>query len=220
MSNPSTRQPFLVVLYEQYLDHQDSTGFISKVAQTYTQGTLERLVENPYPQVRRAAVLALGFIGDYEANPVMGRALLDEDRTVRLLAENGIRNVWHRAADDADRQQLTIIARLNSAQHYNEAIQRANQLLKKTPGLAETWNQRAIALFARGKYGDAIRDCHEALEINPYHFAAAAGMGHAYLRLNNPVSALEAFRRALRLNPNLEGVRAQITRLTRLIEDK
>jgi tetratricopeptide (TPR) repeat protein len=220
VSSPSTRQPFLVVLYEQYLDHQDSAGFISKVAQTYTQGTLERLVDSRCPQVRRAAVLALGFIGDYEANPVMGRALLDEDRTVRLLAENGIRNVWHRAADDADRQQLTIIARLNSAQHYDEAIQRANQLLKKTPGLAETWNQRAIAYFARGKYGDAIRDCHEALEINPYHFAAAAGMGHAYLRLNNPVSALEAFRRALRLNPNLEGVRAQIARLTRLIEDK
>ncbi len=56
MSSPSPRQPFLVLLYEQYLENQDSAGFISKVAQTYTQGTLERLTECPHPQIRRAAV--------------------------------------------------------------------------------------------------------------------------------------------------------------------
>jgi cytochrome c-type biogenesis protein CcmH/NrfG len=43
-------------------------------------------------------------------------------------------------------------------------------------------------------------------------------MGHAYLRLKNRVSALESFRRALRLNPNLEDVRAQVARLARTIE--
>ena len=45
-------------------------------------------------------------------------------------------------------------------------------------------------------------------------------MGRAYLELSNPVSALECFRRALRLNPNLEGVRAQVVRLARLVEGK
>jgi hypothetical protein len=44
-------------------------------------------------------------------------------------------------------------------------------------------------------------------------------MGQAYLQLENPVSALECFRRALRLNPGLEGVRAQVVRLTRMVED-
>ena len=69
------------------------------------------------------------------------------------------------------------------------------------------------------QFADAIRDCHEALEINPYHFVAATLMGQAYLELENPVSALECFRRALRLNPDLEGVRAHINRLTRMVED-
>jgi cytochrome c-type biogenesis protein CcmH/NrfG len=44
-------------------------------------------------------------------------------------------------------------------------------------------------------------------------------MGQAYLQLENAASALECFRRALRLNPDLEGVRAQVVRLTRLVED-
>jgi tetratricopeptide (TPR) repeat protein len=212
--------PFLVLLYQQYLDDQDSADFITKVSRTYTQGTLERLSESSFPQVRRAAVLALGFLGDYETNAALGRALLDEDRTVRLLAENGIRNVWTRAGNDEQRQRLAVITRLNAAQHYQDAIDRAAQLIDAAPWFAEAWNQRAVARFAQGLYADSIRDCHQALEINPYHFAAAAGMGHAYLRLDNPVSALECFRRALRLNPNLEGVRSQIAQLTRLIEGK
>jgi cytochrome c-type biogenesis protein CcmH/NrfG len=44
-------------------------------------------------------------------------------------------------------------------------------------------------------------------------------MGQAYLQLENPVSALECFRRALRLNPDLERVRVQVVRLTRMVED-
>jgi cytochrome c-type biogenesis protein CcmH/NrfG len=44
-------------------------------------------------------------------------------------------------------------------------------------------------------------------------------MGQAYLELGNKLSALESFRRALRLNPDLEAVRAQVIRLKRLVED-
>ena len=85
---------------------------------------------------------------------------------------------------------------------------------------AEAWHQRAAAQFRLGCYVEAIRDCHQALEVNPYHFGAATTMGQAYLHLGNHVSALECFRRALRLNPNLEGVRAQINRLSKIVEDK
>jgi hypothetical protein len=39
------------------------------------------------------------------------------------------------------------------------------------------------------------------------------------LKLDNHVSALQSFRRALRLNPNLEGIRAQVVRLAKMVED-
>ena len=220
MSGDSRRIPLLCLFYQQYLDDQDSADFIGKVSQSYTPGTLERLAENESRQVRRSAILAIGFLGDYEVNHIMGRALHDEDRTVRMLAENGIRNVWARAGNEQQRQVLRVVVRLNSTRQFEEAARRATQLVEKAPGFAEAWNQRAIARFALGQPAESIRDCHQALEINPYHFAAASGMGQAYLQLGNQVSALESFRRALRLNPDLEGVRAQVTRLTRMIEDK
>lgn len=90
--------------------------------------------------------------------------------------------------------------------------------MESAPWFAEAWNQRAVARFALERYAEAIRDCNEALELNPYHFAAASGMGYAYLRLHNPSSALQCFRRAIGLNPSLERVRAEIQRLTRIIE--
>jgi tetratricopeptide (TPR) repeat protein len=217
-TNPA-RPPSLLVLYQRYLDQQDSARFSKRVSKCYTSGTLQRLARHSSREVRRAAVLALGFIGNYDANHALGCALLDDDRTVRMIAEDGIRAVWTRAGTEAERQELSAIVRLNAAQLHKEAARRATKLIERAPWFAEAWHQRAVAQFALGRLVESIRDCHQALEINPYHFVAATSMGQAYLELQNPVSALECFRRALRLNPDLEGVRVQVARLTRLVED-
>ncbi len=212
------RQPRLLTFYQDYLVRPDCSAFSSRVGDFYTPGSLQRLAGHPHREVRRAAVLALGCLGDYESNPTLGSALLDEDRTVRILAENSIRQVWTRVSGEMDRVQLDTIIRLNAARQFDKVIRMASDLIQRVPAFAEAWNQRAYAHHALGHYDQSVRDCHEALEINPYHFIAAVSMGRAYLELGNPVSALESFRRALRLNPDLEGVRVQTDRLAKLVE--
>jgi tetratricopeptide (TPR) repeat protein len=209
-----------VTLYRGYLDDQDSGGFVRRFSKHYSPGTLERLAEHHERQARRAAVLALGFVAGYEANHTLGRALLDDDRTVRLLADNAIRAVWARAGSESQRRCLGRIVRLNALRKFEAAVERATELIEEAPALAEAWNLRAIARSHLGRFPESIRDCHQALELNPYHFVAATNMGQAYLRLDNPISALQAFRRALRLNPDLEGVRVQVVRLARQVEGK
>ena len=218
MPDDNARTPLLLELYEQYLEGQDSAAFAQKASRSYNAGTLERLTSHHQAEVRRAAVLAVGLLGDYLSNACLGRALLDSDRCVRTLAESSIRAVWLRDGDEEDRRQLGVLVRLNAAQHYHEAISRAGELIDRCPWLAEAWHQRAVAHFNLRQFAEAIRDCHESLEINPYHFLAAASMGRAYLELQNPVSALESFRRALRLNADMEGVRSHVVRLARLVE--
>ena len=214
------RHPRLLVLYRRYLDDQDSTGFVRRLSKRYTVGTLERLAEHRVRQVRRAAVLALGHVGDYGVNQALGRALLDEDRTVRLLADNALRAIWPRAGGETQRRRLGRIIRLNASRQFEAALQCATELIEQAPSLAEAWNQRAIARFHLDQFSESIRDCHQALELNPYHFVAATSMGQAYLELDNPISALQSFRRALRVNPDLEAVRVQVVRLARLVEGK
>lgn len=219
MSRNLPRTALLAGYYEDYLKHQDTARFVAEVNLRYTQGTLQRLLEHPAFELRRAAAMALGFLGDYDSNAPLGKALNDPDPTVRLLAETSIRKVWLRYGTEAQQKQLSVIIRLNAARRYREAVLRADRLIEEVSGFAEAYNQRAVAYYGMGEHADAIQDCRMALELNPYHFAAAAGMGQAYLELRDHVAALDAFRRALKLNPDLQAVRMQVTRLERLIED-
>jgi tetratricopeptide (TPR) repeat protein len=220
MAKDSHRLPLLVGYYQQYLAQQDLPEFTRRVAEAYALATLERLASSNDRVTRRAAVLALGALGDYEANHILGRALTDTDRGVRSLTDTGIRAIWQRAGNIYQRAQLQIIIKLVVGQRHHEAIRRATELIEQAPWFAEAWHQRALSHYANGALEESARDCRQALEINPYHFAAAAGMGQCHLRMNSPLAALECFRRALRLNPGMEAVRAQVVQLQRTLRDR
>jgi len=213
------RTPVLVIYYNRYLTNQDCGLFVKRVSRRYSCGTLERLLSVGDHTTRRAAVFALSLLGDYESNSVLGRALVDRDRGVRSIAESGIRELWCRVGTHAEREILCRVVNLNDERRHEEAARLASDLIRSsTCDIAEAWCQRGVAHYHLGQYDAAIRDCHQALEINPYHFTAAAGMGQCYMLQDNPVAALEAFRRALRLNPGLEEVRAQVVRLQRSLK--
>lgn len=220
MDHTNSRTPLLQNLYHQYLDDENSAQFVRGVAERYTVSTLERLALFGSRIARRAAILSLGFIGNYESNNVLGLALHDSDRGVRLLAENGIREIWCRDGSDAQQQRISVIERLNGSRDFEQAEQLATELIDEAPWYAEAWNQRAIALYYQSKFEASANDCHQALELNPYHFGAAVGMAHCYLELSDAFAALECFRRALKLNPDLEGVRAQVQYLERSLEEQ
>jgi tetratricopeptide (TPR) repeat protein len=213
------RSPVLVIYYNRYLTNQDCGLFVKRVARRYACTTLERLVTLGDHTTRRAAVFALSLLGDYESNYVLGRALVDRDRGVRSIAESGIRELWCRIGNQHEREILCHIVNLNDERLHIEAAELATDLIRSTTlDIAEAWCQRGMAYYHLGQYDAAINDCQQALEINPYHFTAAAGMAQCYMLQDNPVAALEAFRRALRLNPGLEEVRTQVVRLQRLLK--
>ena len=212
--------PILTEMYARYLENENTAAFIGAVSQRYLIGTLERLAEYGRVSSRRAATLALSLVGNYESNPVLGRALQDRDRCVRLIAENGLRDLWLRDGSEEQQSRLKVLVRLNCSEQFDEAIEGATDLIKDAPWFAEAWNQRAIAYFQLDRYEESANDCHQALELNPYHFGAAVGMAHCYLELNDAYAALECFRRALKLNPDMEEIRAQADQLERMLEGK
>jgi tetratricopeptide (TPR) repeat protein len=217
VSANSIRIPLLDRFYRQYLDDEISSRFIKHVSQHYTIETLERLAADGQVVSRRGAVLALGFLGSFRSNEVLGLALHDSDRAVRLLAEHGIRELWFRDGDPVQQRQLQKIAHLNQSQKFDEANQLANQLIESAPQIAEIWNQRGIALFNMEQYEDSLIECQQAIHLNPYHFSAIVGKGHCFLNLEMTLSAMECFAAAIEIHPGLDSVRAHLQHLKKTI---
>ncbi|MEX0792332.1 MAG: tetratricopeptide repeat protein [Pirellulaceae bacterium] len=213
------RRPLLLKFFKRYLQEESTARFIHSVSDHYTCGTLERLATQTAPEVRRAAVMALCFLSDYCSNQVVGRSLSDDDRGVRLIAENGIRSLWIRAGSQGQRNQLRKVMTEILAYRYEIAVHEATRLIHAAPWYAEAYYQRGNAYLQLGDFELSIRDNHQALEINPYHFPAAIGMGQCYLRTGESLMALDAFRRAIKLNLNLESVRSQVAYLERQLEE-
>lgn len=218
MSDETTRFPLLERYYQQFLNEEDSASYIQSVASSYGLGTLERLARYGGRTSRRAATLALGFMGDARFNDTLGCALQDSDRAVRLLADHGIRELWMRDGTGQQQTMLRKLVRLNARHRFGDALELADELIALNPEISEAFNQRAITKYGLEQYSEAIEDCREALYLNRFHFTAALGIANCYLQMDDAFIALEFFRTALSINPDLESVRGQISHLERSLE--
>jgi tetratricopeptide (TPR) repeat protein len=185
-------------------------AFKKRVAGRYTEATLQRLLDCPDDTARRAAVLALGLLGTMASNEAVAGRLHDDDPAVRRLAIDALWSLWFRGDTEANNQELQRLMGLDDA---DKAVAGLDDLVKKAPRFAEAYNQRAIRHFMAGDYRKAVDDCETVLRLNPYHFGAQSGMAQAYMRLRQPKAALEAYRAAFRINPNLDGVEETIRAL-------
>jgi tetratricopeptide (TPR) repeat protein len=184
-------------------------AFKKKVAARYTEGTLQRLLECPGAVTRRAAVLGLGLTGSIGSNRAVAAMLHDEDPRVRRHAADSLWQLWFRGDKPANNRELRRLMELASSDDdtaTSQALTGLNKLVKKAPGFAEAYNQRAILNYRAGQYEEAVADCEAVLRLNPYHFGAASGMAQAYMKLKKPRAALKAYRTAYRINPGMDQV--------------
>jgi tetratricopeptide (TPR) repeat protein len=86
-------------------------------------------------------------------------------------------------------------------------------LLLLVPLLLQAHNKRATVLYLMEQYQESIEMCELVLELNPYHFAAASGMGMCYVKLADYKGALRAFQRTLQINPGLTHIQKYILAL-------
>jgi len=195
--------------------------FKRSVEARYNEATLEHLLPCAEPQVRQAAVLALGMLGSIRVNASVAKALRDEDPLVRQFAVDALWAIWQRADTDENNRELQRLIRLVGDESDSDAIKAGfDALIRKSPRFAEAYNQRAIFYFQRGEYGRSIADCEKALRLNPYHYAAACGMGQCYMKQDNWRLALRIFRRANRINPHLDNIREAIMSLERMLGEE
>lgn len=94
-----------------------------------------------------------------------------------------------------------------------EAIEHLTALTDHAPDFAEGWNARATAYYQAGEFGPSVADIARVLTLNPRHFGALSGLASIHESLDNKPRALEIYRAALAIHPNLAGVSSAIERL-------
>jgi tetratricopeptide (TPR) repeat protein len=169
---------------------------------------------------RAEAVVWLANRGGMADAPLLHERLRDESAFVRGFAEQGLWLLWSRSGDaEIDRLMARGSEEMQAGRHA-EAISIFTEVIKRKPDFAEGWNRRATVYFLAGEYRKSIADCDQVLKRNPAHFGALAGYGEIYLRMNEPEKALEWFRRAFEVNPNLLGVEFNIKRIEQELKEK
>lgn len=98
------------------------------------------------------------------------------------------------------------------------ALAMFNSVVELAPDYAEGWNKRATLFYLMDRYEESIADCERTLKLEPRHFGALSGLGMIYVQLERDDKALEAYKRALAVHPQLPQVRAEVERLTKKVQ--
>ena len=159
----------------------------------------------PDAGARLAGVERLGEIGSMaDAQQVLAR-LRDTESRVRDAAASAVWQIWSRSGDPAiDKMFLRGLEQMR-ASAFDDALATFSEVVRRKPAFAEGWNKRATIYFLLGENDKSLQDCEEVFKRNPNHFGALSGAGQIHLKLGHMRRALEFFRRAVEVNPNLEG---------------
>ena len=177
-------------------------------------------VEKGKAESRAVAAERLGTVGTMDDVKVLLNVLRDENEGLRALAEQSIWRIWARSGDASiDRLYERGIREMNEGSHIR-AISTFTEIIKLKPDFAEGWNKRATLYFMTEQYDKSLEDCDEVMKRNPYHFGALAGYGHIHVEFNLPEQAIEYFKRALAINPNMSSIAKLIIRLQELKQER
>jgi tetratricopeptide (TPR) repeat protein len=191
----------------------------TSIAAQWTRAQALDAMVQPDPVARLAGVERLAEIGLMIDAAAVLASLADADPRVRIAAESSIWQIWSRSGDPQIDKLFAQGVQQMQDSTLDDALTTFNEIVRRKPEFAEGWNKRATIYFLLGQNDKSLQDCGEVFKRNPGHFGALSGAGQIHLQLGNPRRALEFFRRAVEVNPNLEGAAQMIPLLERHLHD-
>jgi tetratricopeptide (TPR) repeat protein len=106
------------------------------------------------------------------------------------------------------------------AQQTDVAMKLLDAVIKLRPDYVEAWNRRATLYYLQNDYARSLADIEQVLAREPRHFGALAGLGMIMQDVGDDKRALDAFRKALTINPHLEKVPELVKTLSEKVEGR
>jgi len=146
------------------------------------------------------------------------KAAPDEDSARHVEAR--IWALWLQTPSDTAALLMMRAKTAVDAQNIDVALKLLDSVIKLRPDYVEAWNRRATLYYLKSDYVRSLEDLQQVLVREPRHFGALAGIGMIMQDLGDNKRALDAFRKALAVDPFLEKVPDMVKQLSEKVEGR
>src|ERR1700750_2720169 len=122
--------------------------------------------------------------------------------------------IWLQTPSDTAALLMSRAKAAMDAKQPDVALKLLDAIIKLRPDYIEAWNRRATLYYMQNDYGRSLADIQQVLIREPRHFGALAGLGMIMQEVGDEKRALEAYRKALAVNPHLDKIPDQVKSLT------
>lgn len=193
-------------------------GLLCHLKRHYSPDQITALLSCRDCDARKVAALSLSLVGGRCCIDPLAERLRDPDVMTNQMAEHALWSIWFRCGTQAANAELARGTQCLSDRKFECAFKHFGRAIELDPDFAEAYNQRAIVRYLQERYEESIDDCGRTVENMPLHFGAWAGMGHCHAHLGRLRDAVECYRRALSINPHLDGIPQTIQELQKRID--
>ena len=156
----------------------------------------------------------------YSLDTLFGALKVAPDEASAKAIEDRIWAIWIVSGSDTCDLLMSRVKEATDEKNYDLAIKLLDGIIAIKPDYVEAWNRRATVFYLKQDYGHALADIREVLAREPRHFGALAGLGLILQDMGDDKHALEAFRRALAVDPHLQNLSDAVKTLTEKVEGR
>jgi tetratricopeptide (TPR) repeat protein len=142
------------------------------------------------------------------------------DQASAKHVEGRIWALWTQTQSDTTMLLMTRAKTAIEKKQPDVALKLLDKVVKLKPDYVEGWNRRATIYYLQNEYAKSMSDIREVLVREPRHFGALAGLGMIMQELGDDKRALDAFKKALEINPYLEKLPDMVKTLTEKVEGR
>lgn len=142
------------------------------------------------------------------------------DQASAKHVEGRIWALWTQTSSDTTMLLMTRAKTAIEKKQTDVALQLLDKVVRIKPDYVEGWNRRATLYYLQNEYAKSLADIREVLMREPRHFGALAGLGMIMQEVGDDRRALDAFRKALEINPHLEKLPDMVKSLTEKVEGR
>ncbi len=156
----------------------------------------------------------------YNLDTLFAALKIAPDAESAKAIESRIWALWMASGSDTCNLLMGRVKAATEAKDYDLAIKLLDAVIEIKPDYVEAWNRRATLNYLIKDYGHSLADIHEVLIREPRHFGALSGLGLILQDIGDDKHALEAYRKALAIDPHLESLPDVIKTLSEKVEGR